>query len=236
MAPKISVVVPTFNEEQNIVNCLESLQKQTIPKEYYEVIVVDGNSKDRTRELAEPLADKVIIQTSKKVGGARNDGAAISSGEIIATTDADCVIPENWLEKIIRSFEKDDRVVQLYGTVLPLEPGIKFRFYLALANIFSRIGYYTHTLYYTLGCNTAFTRSAYMKIGGYKCIDAGDDLEIAQRMRKIGKVKLNSKLWVKFSMRRYVQFGTLKSLYVWLYIVFKGGDSDKYSYAQREYK
>ena len=236
MTPKISVVVPTFNEEQNIVNCLESLQKQTIPRDSYEIIVVDGNSKDRTRDLAEPLADIVMIQTSKKVGGARNDGAAVSSADIIATTDADCVIPEDWLEKIIRSFEKDGRIVQLYGTVLPLEPGIKFRIYLALANIFSRIGYYTHTLYYTLGCNTAFTRSAYMQTGGYKCIDAGDDLEIAQRMRKIGKVKLNSKLWVKFSMRRYVQFGTLKSLYVWLYIVFKGGDSDKYSYAQREYK
>ncbi|WP_048151630.1 glycosyltransferase [Methanolacinia paynteri] len=236
MTPKISVVVPTFNEEQNIVNCLESLQKQTIPRDSYEIIVVDGNSKDRTREFAEPLADIVMIQTSKKVGGARNDGAAVSSADIIATTDADCVLPEDWLEKIIRSFEKDGRIVQLYGTVLPLEPGIKFRFYLALANIFSRIGYYTHTLYYTLGCNTAFTRSAYMQTGGYKCIDAGDDLEIAQRMRKIGKVKLNSKLWVKFSMRRYVQFGTLKSLYVWLYIVFKGGDSDKYSYAQREYK
>ena len=236
MTPKISVVVPTFNEEQNIVNCLESLQKQTIPRDSYEIIVVDGNSKDRTRDLAEPLADIVMIQTSKKVGGARNDGAAVSSADIIATTDADCVIPEDWLEKIIRSFEKNERIVQLYGTVLPLEPGIKFRIYLALANIFSRIGYYTHTLYYTLGCNTAFTRSAYMQTGGYKCIDAGDDLEIAQRMRKIGKVKLNSKLWVKFSMRRYVQFGTLKSLYVWLYIVFKGGDSDKYSYAQREYK
>ncbi|MBN1431778.1 MAG: glycosyltransferase [Methanomicrobiaceae archaeon] len=236
MAPKISVVIPTFNEEQNIVNCLESLETQTISRENYEVIVVDGNSKDKTRELAEPLADKVIIQTSKKVGGARNDGAAISSGVIIATTDADCIIPEDWLEKIIGSFEKDERIVQLYGTVLPLEPGIKFRFYLALANIFSRIGYYTHTLYYTLGCNTAFTRSAYMQLEGYKCIDAGDDLEIAQRMRKIGKVKLNSKLWVKFSMRRYVQFGTLKSLYVWLYIVFKGGESDKYTYAQREYK
>jgi len=236
MVLKISVVVPTFNEEQNIVNCLESLNKQTIPRESYEIIVVDGNSKDKTRELAEPLADKVIIQTSKKVGGARNDGAAISSGEIIATTDADCIIPEDWLERTIKSFEKDDQIVQLYGTVLPLEPGIKFRFYLALANIFSRIGYYTHTLYYTLGCNTAFTKDAYMQLGGYKCIDAGDDLEIAQRMRKIGKVKLNSKLWVKFSMRRYVQFGTLKSLYVWLYIVFKGGESDKYTYAQREYK
>ncbi|MBP5475873.1 MAG: glycosyltransferase family 2 protein, partial [Methanomicrobium sp.] len=61
-------------------------------------------------------------------------------------------------------------------------------------------------------------------------------LEIAQRMRKIGKVKFNPKMTVKFSMRCYVKFGTLKSLYIWLYIVLKGGKSDKYSYTGKTYK
>lgn len=236
MAPKISVVIPTFNEEENITPCLESLCSQTIPRSEYELIVVDGNSKDKTREYAEELADTVIIQTSKRVGGARNDGVALAKADIVATTDADCLIPQEWLELTLKAFEKDEKIVQLYGTVYPLEPGIKFRFYLALANTFSRIGYYTHTLYYTLGCNTAFKKEAFEAIKGYKCIDAGDDLEIAQRMRKLGKVKLDSKVRVKFSMRRYVQFGTLKSLYVWLYIVIKGGESEKYTYAGRVYK
>ncbi|HRT12001.1 MAG TPA: glycosyltransferase family 2 protein, partial [Methanoculleus sp.] len=71
----ISVVVPTYNEEQNIERCLRSLADQTVPRKNYEIIVVDGNSKDRTRDLAETLADQVFIQTSKRVGGARNDGA-----------------------------------------------------------------------------------------------------------------------------------------------------------------
>ncbi|WOF16591.1 glycosyltransferase [Methanoplanus sp. FWC-SCC4] len=236
MAPRISVVIPTFNEEKNITPCLESLSKQTIPRDEYELIVVDGNSKDKTREYAEKIADTVIIQTSKKVGGARNDGAALAKADIIATTDADCIIPPDWLETILKSFKENEDIVQLYGTVYPLEPGIKFKFYLALANTFSRLGYYTHTLYYTLGCNTAFTKDAYRNLDGYKCIDAGDDLEIAQRMRKIGKVKLNTKMKVQFSMRRYVQFGTIKSLYIWLYIVLKGGESDKFSYAGKNYK
>jgi len=236
MAPKISVVIPTFNEEENITPCLKSLSNQTIPRVDYELIVVDGNSKDKTREYAEKLADVVIIQTSKKVGGARNDGAALAKADIIATTDADCIIPPDWLEKTLLAFSRDEKMVQLYGTVYPLEPGIKFIFYLSLANTFSRLGYYTHTLYYTLGCNTAFRKEAFYAIKGYKCIDAGDDLEIAQRMRKIGKVKLDTKVRVSFSMRRYVQFGTLRSLYVWLYIVFKGGESEKYTYAGREYK
>jgi len=232
----ISVVIPAYNEEKNIVSCLESLQNQTIPRSEYEIIVVDGNSKDRTRELAEPLADRVIIQTSKKVGGARNDGVAISKGNIVATTDADCILPSDWLEVIRDSFRGHEDLAQLYGTVYPIEGGIKNHISLALANTLSRVGYHTHTLYYTLGCNTAFDREAFLRAGGYQCIDAGDDLEIATRMTGEGNVTLNTSMKVAFSMRRYEQFGTLKSIYEWLYIVVKGGDSDKYSYARREYK
>ncbi|MCK4317870.1 glycosyltransferase, partial [Candidatus Bathyarchaeota archaeon] len=69
----ISVVVPAFNEEKNIEKCLTSLHSQTIPREHIEIIVVDGDSQDRTRMIAETLADKVITQTSMGVGGARND-------------------------------------------------------------------------------------------------------------------------------------------------------------------
>ncbi len=231
----ISVIVPTYNEESNIEECLKSLSNQSIPRSEYEIIVVDGNSKDRTREIAEKYADLVFIQTRKKVGGARNDGAEASKGDIIATTDADCIIPRDWLARIEAGFS-DPEVVQLYGLVEPIEPGIRHKISLALANTFSRLGYYTHTLYYTLGCNTAFRREAFFEAGMYRTIDAGDDLEIARRMRQIGRVKLDGKLRVKFSMRRYVQFGTLKSLYEWLYITIKGGDDEKYQYSKREYK
>lgn len=231
----ISVIVPTYNEESNIEQCLQSLANQSIPRSEYEIIVVDGNSKDRTREIAEKYADLVFIQTRKKVGGARNDGAEASKGDIIATTDADCIIPRDWLARIEAGF-KDPGVVQLYGLVEPIEPGIRHKISLALANTFSRVGYYTHTLYYTLGCNTAFRRQPFFDAGMYRTIDAGDDLEIARRMRQIGVVKLDGKLRVKFSMRRYVQFGTLKSLYEWLYITIRGGDDEKYQYSKREYK
>lgn len=64
----ISVIVPAFNEERNITACLKSLDSQTLPRDEYEIIVVDGNSSDRTRELAKEYADEVFIQTSRKVG------------------------------------------------------------------------------------------------------------------------------------------------------------------------
>jgi glycosyltransferase involved in cell wall biosynthesis len=231
----ISVVIPTYNEEANIAACLTSLRHQTLPEDEYEIIVVDGNSSDRTRELAEPLADRVIIQTSRKVGGARNDGAGIAQGSIIATTDGDCLIPPDWLQRIAGSFARNPDMVQLYGTVYPIEPGVKHKVSLGLANSFSRLGYATGFLYYTLGCNTAFDREAFIRAGMYRCIDAGDDLEIALRMKEQGRVVLDPALKVGFSMRRYEQFGTLKSLYEWCYIVKKGGNSSRYSYSKREY-
>ncbi|MFA7695256.1 MAG: glycosyltransferase [Methanoregula sp.] len=231
----ISVIVPSFNEEENIAQCLVSLSHQTVGRDEYEIIVVDGGSTDKTCEIARKYADMVFIQTSKKVGGARNDGVMASKGDIIATTDADCILPPDWVGQIRNAFT-DPAVVQVYGPVYPIEDGIGNRFSLLLANTFSRIGYYSHTFYYTLGCNTAFRRDAFIKAGMYRCIDAGDDLEIAMRMKDEGKIRFLGGLRVGFSMRRYQQYGTLTSLYEWFYIVAHGGETEKYAYSQKKYK
>src|SRR5512137_590710 len=100
----ISVIIPTFNEEESIAQCLVSLSHQTVPRSEYEIIVVDGGSKDATCEIAQKYADQVFLQTSKKVGGARNDGAKAAKGEIIATTDADCILPPTWIQRIEKDF------------------------------------------------------------------------------------------------------------------------------------
>lgn len=231
----ISVIIPTFNEEENIAQCLVSLSHQTIPRSEYEIIVVDGGSKDKTCEIAKKYADLVFTQTSKKVGGARNDGIMASKGEICATTDADCILPPNWIE-LLRDDFKDPGVAQVYGPVYPIENTMGNKFSLLLANTFSRVGYYSRTFYYTLGCNTAFRKDAIIKAGLYRCIDAGDDLEIAMRMKDQGKIRFDGRLRVGFSMRRYQQFGTFNSLYEWVYIVAHGGESSKFAYSQKKYK
>jgi glycosyltransferase involved in cell wall biosynthesis len=231
----ISVIVPSFNEEERIDGCLASLVKQTFPRDRYEIIVVDGGSRDNTRVIAEKYADTVFIQTSPKVGGARNDGALKARGDILVTTDADTYLPPDWLSRIERDFA-DPSVVMLYGPVKPIEKGIKNHLYLFMANTFAGIGYLTGTIHFTLGCNSAFRREDFMKAGMYRVSDAGDDLEIAHRMKKLGKIRFDRRLWVGFSMRRYDQFGALRSIYEWFYIVFHGGDADKYAYTRREYK
>jgi glycosyltransferase involved in cell wall biosynthesis len=231
----ISVVVPTYNEEENIGACLESLNRQTLPRSEYEIIVVDGESKDRTREIAAPLADLVFVQTSPRVGGARNDGAMRAKGEIVAFADADCIAPPDWLLQIRDDFARY-HPVEVYGTVYPKEGGLKNRIALGMANTFARIGYHTRTLFYSLGCNTIVDRAAFIRAGMYRPMDAGEDIEISLRMKRFGKVLFDPKVRVGFSMRRYQQFGTVKSIYQWLYIVAKGGESSRYSYSRRDYK
>lgn len=231
----ISVVIPSFNEEERIERCLQSISKQSIPRDQYEVIVVDGGSKDRTREIAEKYADLVFIQSSPKVGGARNDGAVRAKGSIIATTDADTILPSDWLERIEKGFS-DPRVVMLYGPVWPIERSIKNSLYLLSANTFALIGYLTGTVLFTLGCNSAFRADSFRQAGMYRISDAGDDLEVAHRMKRLGKVRFDRKLKVGFSMRRYEMFGAFRSIWEWFYIVFHGGDADKYQYTKREYK
>lgn len=231
----ISVIIPTFNEEENIAQCLVSLSHQSLPRSEYEIIVVDGGSKDATCEIAKKYADSVFTQTSRKVGGARNDGVMAAKGDIIATTDADCILPPHWLRMIAADFQ-DPSVVQVYGPVYPIEEGIRNQFSLFLANMFSRIGYYSKTFYYTLGCNTAFRKAAFIHAGMYRCIDAGDDLEIAMRMKDKGSILFDNRLKVGFSMRRYEKFGAVQSIYEWIAIVSDGGESGKYSYSRKDYK
>ncbi|MCK9580280.1 MAG: glycosyltransferase [Methanoregula sp.] len=231
----ISVIIPTFNEEENIAQCLVSLSHQSMPRSEYEIIVVDGGSKDATCEIAKKYADQVFVQTSRKVGGARNDGVMAAKGDIIATTDADCILPPHWIRSIAEDF-RNPAVVQVYGPVYPIEEGIRNQFSLFMANMFSRVGYYSTTFYYTLGCNTAFRKEAFVSAGMYRCIDAGDDLEISMRLKNRGRIYFDNGLKVGFSMRRYQKFGAIQSIYEWVAIVSDGGESGKYSYTRKDYK
>ena len=231
----ISVIIPAYNEEQSIRDCLISLSNQTIHRDSYEIIVVDGGSSDNTIEIAKEYADLVFVQESQKVGGARNDGVLRAKHDIIATTDADTVLPPHWLEQTQKLFT-DPAIVQVFGPVTPKEGGILNTFYLSLANNFARIGYHTRTFYFTLGCNTAFRKNTFIKAGMYQTVDAGDDLELPRRMITYGKIVFSEKLKVGFSMRRYSQFGALRSIYQWIVIVYHGGSSSKYQYTKQNYR
>jgi len=89
----ISVVIPALNEEVIIEECLKSIRRQTHP---VELIVIDNGSIDQTPEIAEKYCDMVLIRPEYSLAQMRDLGAIEASGDIIVTTDADCIAPENW--------------------------------------------------------------------------------------------------------------------------------------------
>lgn len=96
-------MIPTFNDERDLENCLNSLEKQTVK---HELIIVDGHSTDRTVEIAEKHGARVIYENYGTRGGACNLGAEKAKMDIVVFTDADATFPPNWLEKIKKRFEE----------------------------------------------------------------------------------------------------------------------------------
>lgn len=207
----ISIIIPTYNEEKNIEECLSCLEKQTISRDKYEIIIVDGRSKDNTVKIAKKYADKVIMQKGKGVGGARNDGIKIAAGDIIATTDADCIVPENWVEQIMHDFENKD-IVMLYGPLKSLEQKKRYEILMTTSSKISWLIHNTGIFYPTVGANTAFKKDAFFSIGGYnEELGTADDYEMTLRIKKKGKVLFDDNLYVSFSMRRLEKYGLLRT-------------------------
>ncbi|MCD6512991.1 MAG: glycosyltransferase family 2 protein [Thermoplasmata archaeon] len=107
---KISIVIPTLNEEEGIGITIDSIRKDEFEKRgwEYEIVIVDGNSKDRTREIAESKGAKVIIEPRKGYGRAYKTGLAAVDGDIIVTGDADGTYPFDKAHEYIDMLVKEN--------------------------------------------------------------------------------------------------------------------------------
>lgn len=95
--PKVSVIIPVYNGEKTLESCLNSVLTQIYQN--YEVVVVDNNSTDRSKEIIQKYKNiKYVFEAKLGRGAARNAGIRASSGNIIACTDCDCTFPRDWLE------------------------------------------------------------------------------------------------------------------------------------------
>lgn len=104
----ISVVIPAFNSEVIIAECLTALKRQDVPRDTYEIIVVDDGSTDTTGTVAESLADAVIRTENRGSAAARNTGARAARGDILLFTDADCIPKHDWIRRMAEPFENDE--------------------------------------------------------------------------------------------------------------------------------
>jgi len=97
---KVSVIIPAYNEEEDIKYCLDSLKNQSYKE--IEVILVDDGSTDKTIEIAKKYKIKILMQSHKGPGAARNFGATKSHGKILIFVDADMHFEKDYIKNLVK--------------------------------------------------------------------------------------------------------------------------------------
>jgi len=104
--PLISAIIPAYNEENFIKDCLESLLNQDLDKNFYEIIVVNNASTDKTAEIVKKYPVKLYYQPKRSVVIARQTGVDKSKGKIIVSADADTTYPRHFLSEIKKTSKR----------------------------------------------------------------------------------------------------------------------------------
>lgn len=199
----VSVVIPAYNEEKLIAQTLKSLQKQTY--KHFEVIVADNNSTDNTAAIAKQLGAKVVPVKKKGVGITRQSGFMEARGEIIASTDADTILPTNWLSRIVDYFQEDPTRTAVGGySTLYSGPWTAKLIIKYLSYPFIVLDRLVSGGWNLCGFNMAVRKDAFLLSGGFDTsLMIGEDIDISEKMRKLGLVTVEKDLTVQVSGRRY---------------------------------
>jgi cellulose synthase/poly-beta-1,6-N-acetylglucosamine synthase-like glycosyltransferase len=202
---RISVIIVSRNEARNLPALFLCLQNQDYPKELFEVILADDDSEDESEQIAMQFMeaglnlrymkvlgrDKVISPKKHALGKA----IEASIGDIILTTDADCILPITWISSMVSLFTDDVSMVAGYSrTLIPNwdKASILHKYehldfaltYMVLAG-----GYTLGRSWACIGQNLAYRKSAYESVGGFSQIRhliSGDDVNLMQLMRRKG--------------------------------------------------
>jgi lipopolysaccharide/colanic/teichoic acid biosynthesis glycosyltransferase/GT2 family glycosyltransferase len=123
----ISVIIPAYNAEETLGACLEALESQTLPRNRYEIMVVDDGSTDGTADVAGSYGVRMIRQANAGPAAARNRGAYEARGELLLFTDADCAPARDWIERMADAFAEPE-VVGAKGTYRTHQGALVARF------------------------------------------------------------------------------------------------------------
>ncbi len=202
---KVSVVIPVYNEEKYIKNCLDSLMNQREKPD--EIIVVDNNCTDNTVEIVKKYKSvKIIKEITQGMTPARNAGFNQAEYEIIAKCDADSILPPYWIKNIKNDFINNPLIV---GVSMPLvfkdfqlfgNSTLPFYIYLAIPRLM--VGFY-----YFLGPGYALKRISWKIVRKKICLDdkaVHEDIDISLHLRNYGKIYHDDKTVVYSSSRRMI--------------------------------
>lgn len=196
----ISVVIPAYNEEKSLPLTLDSLKK--LDRQPDEILVVDGGSTDKTGSVAENYHARVLVVPHHGIGFARQQGLKAAASEIIAFTDADTLVPHDWLTKIEATLNQPG-VVCVFGTFRVPSGWWAYRWYINLIQPVLNQIYYWFGIPMAPGQNISFWKDKALAAGGFpEDFKIAEDIEMARRLMKIGRVILRQDLIVESSGRR----------------------------------
>jgi len=222
--PKLSIIIPTLNEEKYLPNLLYSIKKQSFDD--YEIIIADNNSKDKTISIAKKFRCKIVK------GGfpskARNSGAKYAKGYYLLFLDADVILPENFLQQIIHEFEKNKLDIAT-TKIIPLSNKEIDKVLHELSNIFIKTLQYIKP--FCGGFCILTKNEMHKKINGFdeNLNNLCDDHDYAQRMAKIGKFRILNEPKLFISTRRLEKEGRAK-------LISKYSKSTFYNLIGKKYK
>jgi cellulose synthase/poly-beta-1,6-N-acetylglucosamine synthase-like glycosyltransferase len=199
---KVSVVIPARNEEKHILSCLEAVSLQSYPADLLEIIVVNDHSTDRTAELVKNFAaDNVkLVNLSEYLNDTKpfnsykkkaiETAISLCSGDLIVTTDADCVMNQHWIETLVRYYESNGSKF-IAAPVSFYKETCFFKVFQSLDFLSMQgiTGAATHLRCGTMcnGANLAYEKKAFLDVGAFQgidCIASGDDMLLMYKMYK----------------------------------------------------
>ena len=188
VAPKVSVVVASYNGGRTLKTCLDSLLKLNYPD--YEILLVDDGSTDSTPKIAAnyPTVRCLRHETNQGLSAARNTGIRAAAGEIIAFTDSDCRADEDWLYYLVSDLTHSNYAGIGGPNLLPPEDSSLATAVMASPGGPAHVMLTDTQAEHIPGCNMAFYKWALVEINGFDPIyrRAGDDVDICWRLEQAG--------------------------------------------------
>ncbi|MEM4882354.1 MAG: glycosyltransferase [Candidatus Aenigmatarchaeota archaeon] len=222
--PKISVIIPTYNEEKYIEDTLLSIKYQRFNYPY-EIIVSDSNSKDKTIEIAKRYANKIIITKKRGISIGRNLGAKYAKGDILIFVDADTILLPNTLREVYKVIKKKG-ISLVFVPFLSREYSPISNFYFSFSFNYMKFLYIVGKVAHIPGFFMACKREDFFRVGGFdEKLKVLEDFDFSEKLSKIGKVCFVENTYVLTSSRRIKKWGT-KAIPKYLasyfnYLIFK---------------
>ena len=198
MTPEVCVVVPAYNEERHVEECIRSLLEVNYPKDKLRLIFVDDCSTDSTPEIIKEYARKHGHLSYLKTCGAgpskaRNLGTEVCDAEFVAFTDADCTVDREWIRELLKGFTSPE-VAGVGGVQRAHREETEFgrcvQLFLELSGI---VGEYTRSSRHPVevehnpSCCSMYRRRVLLEAGGFQeDLWPGEDVELDHRLRRSG--------------------------------------------------